>query len=433
MRRLELHRLCAAIALLPLAALAQRGDDGLSLEREVAALAPSIVALRHRIHERPELGNREVETARLVAEHLTALGFEVQTGIAHTGVVGILRGGRPGAVVAVRADMDALPVEEETDLPYRSTVRTTYLGQDVGVMHACGHDVHTAVQLGVASLLAGMRERIPGTVKLIFQPAEEGPPPGERGGAELMLAEGVFEDPAPAAIFGLHSDPDLDAGRVGYVAGPTFAAVDQFLAAIVGRQTHGAEPHLGTDPIVIAAEAIGALQTIRSRTLSPLEPSVVTVGLVRGGTRWNIIPERVELEGTVRTYSPATQATIERRMHEILDGVSRAGGARYELEYRRITPVTVNDPALSAELARVLEGTLGTDRVVVQTPVMAGEDFAYFADAVPGFFFRLGTRPPGGTSGGLHTPTFVADDAAVEIGMRAMASLVLEFLEARAR
>src|SRR5690606_22502936 len=299
------------------------------LDRRVAELAPAMIELRHRLHAAPELGNREHETARLVAEHLRGLGLEVETGIAHTGVVAVLHGGRAGPVVALRADMDALPVEEQTDLPYRSTVRTTYLGQDVGVMHACGHDVHMAVQLGVASLLAGLREQLPGTVKLIFQPAEEGPPPGERGGAELMIEEGVLGAPSPVAIFGLHSHPDLDAGHVGYTAGPTFAAVDHFRAAIVGRQSHGAEPHLGVDPIVIAAEAIGALQTIRSRTLAPLEPGVVTVGIVRGGTRWNIIPDRVELEGTVRTYGVDAQAAAERRMREILDGVTRAHGATY--------------------------------------------------------------------------------------------------------
>ncbi len=403
------------------------------LDRRVAELAPAMIELRHRLHAAPELGNREHETARLVAEHLRGLGLEVETGIAHTGVVAVLHGGRAGPVVALRADMDALPVEEQTDLPYRSTVRTTYLGQDVGVMHACGHDVHMAVQLGVASLLAGLREQLPGTVKLIFQPAEEGPPPGERGGAELMIEEGVLGAPSPVAIFGLHSHPDLDAGHVGYTAGPTFAAVDHFRAAIVGRQSHGAEPHLGVDPIVIAAEAIGALQTIRSRTLAPLEPGVVTVGIVRGGTRWNIIPDRVELEGTVRTYGVDAQAAAERRMREILDGVTRAHGATYELEYDRITPALVNDRALAAELAPTLVRTLGETHVHVLDPVSLGEDFAYFAEQVPAFFYRLGTRPPGGSSGGLHTPTFVADDAAIAVGMRTTAALVLDYLETHAR
>ncbi len=299
----------------PGAAFAQDPGIDAAVERYV----DRIVELRHRIHQNPELGNREFQTAELVAEHLRSLGFdEVTTGVAHTGVVGILRGGLPGDTVAVRADMDALPVTEDTPYPFASTVRTEYLGQEVGVMHACGHDVHTAVQLGVASVLASMRAEIPGVVKFIFQPAEEGPPPGEEGGAELMVREGVLESPRPSAIFGLHTFAEMGVGTVGYSPGPALAAVDHFKIRIIGRQAHGAAPELSVDPVIMASQAVMALQTIRSRNLPPLEPSVVTVGIMRGGTRFNIIPDEMWLEGTVRSYSPEVRDEVERRMGEIL-------------------------------------------------------------------------------------------------------------------
>ena len=324
---------------------AGQGRFDVAIER----VLPRITEIRHRIHANPELGNREVETAALVADHLRGLGLDdVRTGIAHTGVVAVLRGGRPGPVVAVRADMDALPVTEATDLPFASTKRTTYLGQEVGVMHACGHDIHTAVQLGVASILSGMQAEVPGTVVFVFQPAEEGPPPGEEGGAKLMLEEGVFHDPRPEAVFGLHASAHADVGRVAYTPGGALAAVDHFRATIRGRQAHGAAPHLGIDPVVMAAQAVTALQTIRSRNLSPLAPSVITVGLIRGGTRFNIIPGEVRLEGTVRTYDPDVQDTVERRMREILDGITRAGGGSFELDYDRVVPVTINDRTLTS-------------------------------------------------------------------------------------
>ncbi|HEX7050843.1 MAG TPA: amidohydrolase [Longimicrobiales bacterium] len=416
---------CLGLVVSAPAASAQRPEVGRAVERTV----DQIIELRHRIHQNPELGNREFETAKLVAEHLERLGFdEVRTGVAHTGVVGILRGGKPGPVVAVRADMDALPVTEDTPYPFRSTVRATYLGQEVGVAHACGHDIHVAVQLGVASVLASMREDVPGTVKFIFQPAEEGPPPGEEGGAELMVKEGVLEDPRPAAIFGLHSFSELDVGKVGYTVGPALAAVDHFRIRVIGKQSHGAAPHLGVDPIVMAAQAIMAFQTIRSRNLPPLEPSVVTVGIVRGGTRFNIIPGDVWLEGTVRSYDPGVRDAVERRMGEILAGITAAGGGSYELEYDRGTPATINDPELARRMAPTLARVVGADNVEILDPTMGGEDFAYFANEVPGFFFRLGTVKPGTTSGGHHTPTFMADDSSIPVGMRVMSNLLLDFL-----
>ncbi len=399
------------------------------IEAAVDRLVPGIIEQRHHIHRNPELGNREVETAKLVADHLRALGFdEVHTGISHTGVVGVLRGGKPGPVVAVRADMDALPVTERTDLPFKSTVRTTYLDQEVGVMHACGHDIHTSVELGVAAVLAALRDELPGTVKFIFQPAEEGPPPGEEGGAELMVADGVLGDPAPEVIFGLHSSPELEVGSVGYTPGPALAAVDHFYIEILGTQSHGAWPHNSVDPVVMAAQAIEALQTIRSRNMPPLEPGVVTIGIVRGGERFNIIPEGVHLEGTVRTYDPEVRDLVERRMGEILEGVTSAGGGSYELVYDRVTPATFNDVALSERMAPTMERVVGAESVIHTDPTMGGEDFAFFANQIPGFFYWLGTTKPGTESGGLHTPTYRGDDESVRVGMEVMSNLIVDYL-----
>jgi amidohydrolase len=417
--------LTAALALLPAYSTAQSDQIDAAVER----FSAETIEFRHFVHQNPELGNREFETSRRVAEHMRELGLEVRTGIAHTGVVGILRGGQPGPVVAVRADMDALPVTEDTPYPFKSTVRTTYLGQEVGVMHACGHDVHTAVQYGVVSVLASMRDEIPGTVVFVFQPAEEGPPPGEEGGADLMVEEGVFDDPTPSAVFGLHTFSEMEVGRVGYTPGPALAAVDHFRITVRGKQAHGAAPHLSVDPVVMASQVVTALQTIRSRNLPPLEPSVVTVGIIRGGTRFNIIPDTVHLEGTVRTYNPDVRDAVERRMDEILNGITMAGGGTYVLDYDRGTPATINDIALTERMAPTLARVVGEDKVDVLEPTMGGEDFAYFANEVPGFFFRLGMVKPGTTSGGHHTPTFAADDASVPVGMRTMANLIVDYLK----
>jgi len=394
--------------------------------------APEIIELRHRIHQNPELGNREFKTAELIADHLRKLGLEVSTGIAHTGVVGLLRGGKPGPVVAVRADMDALPVTEDTPFPFRSTVRTTYLGQEVGVSHACGHDIHTAVQMGVASVLASMREDVAGTVKFIFQPAEEGPPPGEEGGADLMVQEGVLTNPSPAAIFGLHTASDLEVGKIGFTSGPALAAVDHFTIKIRGKQAHGAQPHRAIDPIVIGAQAVTAFQTIRSRTLPPLEPSVITVGVFRGGQRFNIIPDEVHLEGTVRTYSEEVRDSVERRMREILGGISQAYGGTFTLDYDRGSPATINDPKLAEQMLPSLVRVLGRENVISVDPTMGGEDFSYYANEIPGFFYFLGDVKPGTTSGGHHTPNFQADDSCIAVGIRTMSLLLLDYLQSGA-
>lgn len=399
------------------------------IDQAIARVTAEITEIRHRIHQNPELSNREHETARLVADYLRKLRFDrVDTGVARTGVVGLLRGGRPGPVVAVRADMDALPVKEDTPYPWKSTKTATWRGEEVPVSHACGHDVHTAVLLGVADALASVRERLPGTVKFIFQPAEEGPPPGEEGGAPLMIAEGVLEDPLPEAIFGFHTYAQLEVGKIGYTPGGALAAVDHFYVTITGKQAHGAAPHLSVDPVVIASEAILALQTIRSRKLPPLAPSVVTVGMIRGGTRFNIIPGEVKLEGTVRTYDPAVQDQVERRIREILAGVTAAHGATFELRYDRVTPATINDTVLTARSVPSLERAVGSGNVSRIDPWMAGEDFAYFANEMPGFYFRLGTLKPGTTSGDHHSPTFLADDSAIPVGIKAMSYLLVDYV-----
>ena len=398
------------------------------VEQAVARVTPEVTQIRHTIHQNPELGNREFETARLIAAYLRRLGLQVDTGIAHTGVVAVLKGGKPGPVVAVRADMDALPVTEDTPYPFKSTKRGTYLGQEVGLAHACGHDIHVAVQLGVAAVLTGMKASLPGTVKFIFQPAEEGAPPGEPGGAAVMIEQGVLQNPKPEAIFGLHTKSSLDVGVIGYTPGPALAATDQFRAVIRGKQAHGASPHLSVDPVVTSAQAIVALQTIRSRNLSPFEPSVVTVGIVRGGTRFNIIPSEVELHGTVRSYGAGVSETVERRMREILGGVTASAGAIYELEYRRYAPATVNDTALTQRMVPSLARVVGAGNARRIEPWMAGEDFALFANQIPGLFFMLGVQKPGTQSGDHHTPTFMADDAAIGIGVRAMTAVVLDYM-----
>jgi amidohydrolase len=404
-------------------------DALVRIDREVAKVVPAVTEIRHQIHQHPELSNREEKTAALVADYLRKIGLEVQTGVAHTGVVALLKGGRPGPVVAVRADMDALPVTEETNLPFASKERATYLGQEVGVMHACGHDVHTAVQLGVATVLAAMKADLPGTIKFIFQPAEEGAPPGEEGGAKLMVKEGVLQNPKPAAIFGLHASAEMALGELGYSEGPALSASDRWEVRIVGRQSHGARPELSIDPIVTAAEFVQSLQTIRSRTFSGLEPGVVTIGTIHGGQRHNIIPGEVTLSGTIRTFRPEMSALAEARLRTILKGVTEAAGATGEVvRYERGTSATINDTELTRESAPALARAVGAEHVTRMPPWMASEDFSFFADEVPGFFYRLGQVKPGTTSGDHHTPTFLADDGAIPVGIKAMSYLITDYL-----
>jgi amidohydrolase len=435
-----MHVACSTIAAAACLLAAGTAAAARPTDAEISALAQKYsgasIAQRQDMHRNPELSNRETRTGELVAKHLKSLGYEVQAGIAHTGVVGILKGGKPGRTIAVRADMDGLPVTEQTDYPFKSTVRSTYLDKDVGVMHACGHDVHTAALLGVASMLAEIRDDLPGTVMLIFQPAEEGVPAGERGGARMMVEDGVFAKVKPDAVIAFHtngSPPDGEGddeglGIVAYASGPAFAAATRWEATVNGRQAHGSTPHLGVDPIVTASGIVMAIQTIRSRILSPLSENVVTVGLFRSGERHNIIPESAQLGGTIRTFDDATLETIQARMRDIFEGHTKAAHATYELSFVTGHPMTVNDAALTARLVPSLERLLGKDKVRLTPPITGAEDFSYFAQVVPGFYFRLGVVPEGKTSGGHHTPTFYAADESVPIAMRLMATLVVDYL-----
>ena len=400
-------------------------DDG------AAQLAPKVIAWRRDIHQHPELSNREFRTGKLVADHLAALGFDdIRTGVAHTGVVAVLKGGRPGPVVALRADMDALPVTEATGLAFASTATATYKGQDVGVMHACGHDAHVAILMGAASLLAGMRDDIPGTVKFIFQPAEESPPPGEDGGARMMIDEGALQNPTPEAIFALHVTPgDLDS--VQYARDTLLANLDRFTITVRGRQTHGAFPERGIDPIVVAAQIVMGLQTIRSRQIGTNDAAVISVGQIDGGERFNIIPDEVTMVGTVRTLDESVRADIHQRMVRTAENIAAAAGATAEVVFDNSYSVTRNNPDLVDEMLPSLRRVVGADAVSPRKPVMGAEDFSFFAQQVPGFYFLLGARPRGvpiAEAAFNHSPLFDIDEAALETGVRLMAGAALDYL-----
>ncbi len=412
---------------------AQSRPDALAaaVDRNAAAVMDSVIAWRRDFHQHPELGNRETRTAGIVAAHLRRLGLDVRTGVALTGVVGVLRGGRPGPVVALRADMDALPVTEEVDLPFASRARGTYGGQDVGVMHACGHDMHTAIMMGVASVLAGVRRDLPGTVVFLFQPAEEGPPAGEAGGAPLMIREGALDDPAPAAIFGLHVFSGLPTARFAVKPGPLMAAADAFRIVVRGRQTHGGMPWRGTDPIVIASQVILGLQTIVSRqTDLPQAPAVVSVGIIRGGVRHNIIPDSVELAGTIRTFGDAMRAQTLDRVRRTATLIAEGGGgsAVVTIDTAGSNVATVNDSALTERMLPTLRrvGTVATARVTT-----TAEDFSAYQRRIPGMYFFLGITPPGAvmdTVPANHSPRFFADEGALPVGVRSLAHLAVDYL-----
>ena len=427
-------RVATALALSSPGLLAAQ-DASSALAREIDRRAPQLeakaIAWRRDIHQHPELSNRETRTAKLVADHLKALGIEVRTGVAKTGVVGVLRGGRPGPVVALRADMDALPVAEEVDLPFKSTVRSQYNGQDVGVMHACGHDAHVAILMSVAELLAGMREQLPGTVKFIFQPAEESPPPGEEGGAALMIKEGVLENPKVDAVFGLHVFP-YEVGTMHYRPGPIMASADRFEIVVHGRQTHGALPWNGVDPIVVASQIVLGLQTITSRQIDLIEsPAVVTVGRMNGGVRYNIVPDSTVLEGTIRTFSEAMRSSIHERVKRTAESIAASAGATATARVFPYTPVTVNDPALTERMAATLKRVGGADKVQIAKQTTTAEDFALYEQKVPGLFFFLGITPKGtdpAKAAPNHSPRFFVDEAALVPGIRALASLAVDYL-----
>jgi len=400
-----------------------------ALDAHAAAIESDVIEWRRDIHANPELSNREFRTAALVADHLRALGLEVRTEVAHTGVVGFLEGGKPGPVVALRADMDALPVTEMVDLPFASKVRTTYNGMEVGVMHACGHDNHVAILMGVASVLTTMKEDLPGSVKFIFQPAEEGAPAGEEGGADLMLREGAFENPRPEVIFGLHVWPNR-VGEISYLPGPFMASADAMRIKVKGRQTHGAVPWGGVDPIVVASQIVLGLQTIASRQLDvTATPSIITIGTFHGGVRSNIIPDEVELSGTIRTFLPEVRRDIERRIRHTVEHIATSAGATAEVEIDYGYPVTVNDPELTMQMVPSLERV--SDSVKQTAKITGAEDFSYFANEVPGLFIFLGVAPPDADLATVprnHSPYFFADEDALLTGVRALASLAVDYM-----
>ncbi|MDP1569441.1 MAG: amidohydrolase [Vicinamibacterales bacterium] len=401
------------------------------VDARVEKALPDIVEWRRDFHQHPELGNREFRTAKVIAAHLERLGLEVQTGVAHTGVVGLLKGGKPGPVVALRADMDGLPVTEQVDLPFKSTQKAMWGGQEVGVMHACGHDNHMAILLGVAEVLAPMRDRIPGSIKFIFQPAEEGPPEGEEGGAALMVKEGVLENPAVDAIFGLHVFP-MHAGTIQYRSGPMMASADSFTIRVRGRQTHGAVPWGGVDPIVIGAQIVTSLQTIVSRYVNITEaPAVVTIGAFNGGNRFNIVPDEVVMEGTVRAFNETVRADIHRRIRAIAGSTAEASGGSVEVSFGIGYPSTINDPALTERMVPTLRRVAGAADVSVGPLTGTAEDFSVFQQQVPGMFFFLGVTPrdrDAATAPSNHSPLFFADESALPVGVRALANLALDYL-----
>jgi amidohydrolase len=434
MRLLIATAIAAACLAIPPASAASVLDAG-TLQR-IDALESQVIAWRRDIHEHPELGNREFRTAALVAEHLRGLGMEVQTGVAHTGVVALLRGGKPGPVVLLRADMDGLPVTEASGLPFASRARGIHDGQEVGVMHACGHDTHVAILMGVAQVMAGMRDEIPGTVKFVFQPAEEGPPAGEEGGAELMVKEGVLENPVVDAAFALHINSALEVNHIGFTRGGMYASVDDFRVLVSGKQAHGAAPWTGADPILAAAHIVTALQSIVSREMKLINnPSVVTVGQIRGGIRSNIIAPEVEMIGTLRALSTQDRTRLHDSVRRIATSVAEGLGTSATVQIPLTTsyPVTFNNHALADQMRPVLDAVAGPGKVLTLPPITGAEDFSFFAERVPGLYISLGGRSSEITEDqapGHHTPEFRIDESGLLLGVKAMMAMALEYMRA---
>jgi amidohydrolase len=424
--------LAIAIILLLVAALIapaapQAKTLAASRDQQIAQAAEGLrarlVECRRDFHMHPELSNREERTARVVAERLRALGLdEVRTNVAGHGVVALLKGAKPGPVVAVRTDMDALPVQETIDVPYKS--------QTPGVKHACGHDVHMTVELGVAEVLSKMRDQINGTIKFIFQPAEEGAPPGEEGGAALMIKEGALENPRPQVIFGLHTNPLIEAGQIAYHSGPAMASSDRIQITIRGKKSHGAQPQMGVDAIVVAAECVTALQTIHSRRIDPLEPLVITIGTIKGGDRNNIIADEVQMTGTMRTFSEAVRQRAQQLMRDTLQNVTAAYGATFDLKFDGSNPVTYNDPRLVEETLPTLRRIVGDKNLIAPKPFMPAEDFSLYQQVVPGFFYFLGVgNQARGITAAWHTAEFDVDEESLVVGVKVMANVLLDYLD----
>jgi amidohydrolase len=407
--------------------------QGPNLQKDYNAIESKVIEWRRDIHENPELSNREFKTAEKIAEHLKSLGIEVQTGVAHTGVVGILKGNRSGKVVALRADIDALPVLERNDLPFKSTVKGEYMGEEVPVMHACGHDTHIAILMGVAEVLSKNKDKIKGTIKFIFQPAEEGAPPGEEGGAELMVKEGVLENPKVDAIFGLHINSATPVGTIKYKPGGIMAAVNSFEINVKGKQSHGSQPWSGIDPILISAKIIDGLQTIISREAKLTnEAAVITIGKISSGVRSNIIPESAEMLGTLRTLDYGMQEMIQRRMKEMVSTIAKAYGGEAVLKFNLGYPITYNDPKLVEQMLPSIQRVASMENVKLMKAVTGAEDFSFYQEKIPGFFFFLGGMAPGTTeSFPHHTPDFLIDDSGLMLGVKTFTEMSLDYLNSK--
>ncbi len=412
--------------------IAKSNSTTKDIESRVDKIEQQIIEWRRYFHEHPELSNREFKTSAKIADYLQSLGLDVQTGVAHTGVVGLLKGANPGPVVGLRADMDALPVTERTDVPFASHIKSTYNGQNVGVMHACGHDTHVAILMGVATVLSQMKEQLHGSVKFIFQPAEEGAPPGEEGGAKLMVKEGVLENPHVDAIFGLHINSATEVGTIKYRPGGMMAAADRLKIIVHGKQTHGSTPWTGVDPIVVSAQIINGLQTIVSRQTALTEDAaVLSIGSIHGGVRNNIIPEKVELIGTIRTFNTDMQKKIHDKIYLTATKIAESAGATAEVEITNGAPVTYNDLNLTKEMIPTLQRVAGKENVILRKAITGAEDFSYYQQKIPGFYFFLGGMPRGmdpAKAPPHHTPSFYIDESGLKLGVRALTYLTLDYM-----
>ena len=408
-----------------------------TITQKATSLESKVITWRRDFHQNPELGNREFKTAEKIAAHLRSLGIEVQTGVAKTGVVGILKGGKPGPVVALRADIDALPIKERVNIPFASKAMGEYNGKIVPVMHACGHDTHTAILMGTAEILASIKSELKGTVKFIFQPAEEGPPEGEEGGAKLMVKEGVLENPKVDVIFGLHINAQTEVGKIKYHPKGTMAASDLYTIKINGKQTHGAYPWLGIDPITTAAQIIMGIQTIVSRNLNITESAaVISVGQINAGVRSNVIPEELTMTGTIRSLDSKVQDMMHSRLKKVVSSIAESAGATAEIKITNQTLITYNDPLLTEKMVPTLEITAGKDNVSITPAVTGAEDFSYFQEKIPGLYFFLGGAPKGKPieeTAPHHTPDFYIDESSFVLGMKALSNLTIDYMEMNAK
>jgi amidohydrolase len=416
---------------------AQNTDLKIKIDRKAEALESKVITWRRDFHQNPELGNREFKTAEKIARHLRSLGIEVQTGIAKTGVVGILRGGKPGPVVALRADIDALPIKERVAIPFASKAEGEYNGREVSVMHACGHDTHIAMLMGTAEILASIKNELKGTVKFIFQPAEEGAPTGEEGGAKLMVKEGVLQNPQVDVIFGLHINAQTEVGQIKYRPKGTMAASDWFTIKIKGKQTHGAYPWLGIDPIVTASQIVLGLQTIVSRNVDLSESAaVISVGQINAGVRSNVIPEELTMTGTIRSLDGKVQEMLHTRIKQVVTSIAESGGASADIDITKQTLITYNDPILTEKMLPTLEASAGKDNVSITPATTGAEDFSFYQEKIPGMYFFLGGAPKGkpiSETAPHHTPDFYIDESGFVLGMKTMSNLTVDYMEMQSK